>query len=286
LNSSAKHTADDPTIQKNLPQVIAAEDIQLLRQAYMTLEHPSLAARLSNVLGTPIEIAMGLLPRSWYRKVHNTAESALAKALSTAVSSMRRQHESNGREQYYRGAVAGSGALGGFFGLPGLLLELPITTTLMLRGIAEIARAEGEDIHAASTQAACLEVFALGGKTEIDDAAETGYYGVRLALSSYMSSAFAHVSSQGLSGNSTPMLVQLIQAVARPFGLSLSQRAAAQILPVISVASAAAVNVIFIHHFQDMARAHFIVRRLERKYGEAFIRAQYELFEQEDQLKR
>ena len=82
LNSSAKHTADDPTIQKNLPQVIAAEDIQLLRQAYMTLEYPSLAARLSNVLGTPIEMAMELLPKSWCKKVHKTAEGALAKALT------------------------------------------------------------------------------------------------------------------------------------------------------------------------------------------------------------
>jgi hypothetical protein len=286
MNSSASHTADETIIQSNSPQVIASDDVQILRQAYMTMEHPSLAARLSNVIGTPIELAMGLLPRSWYKKLHGTAENALGKALSTAVSSMRRHHTNNGRELYYRGVVGGCGALSGFFGLPGLLVELPITTTLMLRGIAEIARAEGEDIHDANTQAACLQVFALGGKTEIDDAADTGYYGVRLALSSYTSASIAHVSSQGLAGHSAPVLVQLIRAVAKPFGISLSQRAAAQTLPVIGAAGAAAVNVIFIHHFQDMAKAHFIVRRLERKYGEAFIRARYEEFEQQDQVSR
>ena len=282
MNASATFSANDQTITTNLPQAFAAEDLQLLRQAYITLEHPSLAARLSNLIGTPIEMAMQLLPKSWYKRLHNTAEGALSRALSTAVSSMRREHDGRGREQYYRGIVAGSGAVGGLFGLPGLLVELPITTTLMLRAIAEIARAEGENIHDAATQAACVQVFALGGKTEIDDAADTGYYGVRLALSSYMSSASAYVGSHGLSNHSAPLVAQLIQAVARPFGVSLSQRAAVQILPVISAAGAAAVNVIFLHHFQDMARAHFTVRRLERKYGEAFVQAQYERFEQEE----
>ena len=286
MNSSASTTTDSTDRRRKYPQVIDTDDIQLLRQAYMTMEHPSLAARLSNVIGTPIELAMGLLPRYWYKKLHGTAENALAKALSVATGSMRRQHSNNGRELYYRGVVGGCGAVSGFFGLPGLLVELPITTTLMLRGIAEIARAEGEDIHDTDTQAACLQVFALGGKSEIDDAAETGYYGVRLALSSYMSASIAHVTQQGLAGQSAPLLIQLVRAVAKPFGITLSQRAAAQTLPVIGAAGAAAVNVIFIHHFQDMARAHFIVRRLERKYGEAFIRARYEEFEQKDQTSR
>jgi hypothetical protein len=47
-------------------------------------------------------------------------------------------------------------------------------------------------------------------------------------------------------------------------------------VPVIGAIGAAAVNTIFMQHFQSMARAHFIVRRLERKYGKAFVRASYE----------
>ena len=35
-------------------------------------------------------------------------------------------------------------------------------------------------------------------------------------------------------------------------------------------------NVIFIDHFQGVARGHFIVRRLERKYGEVAVRAAFE----------
>ncbi len=69
-----------------------------------------------------------------------------------------------------------SGAVGGFFGLPGLIIELPISTTLMLRSIADIARSEGEDLSSFDAHLACITVFALGGRSRDDNAAETAYY--------------------------------------------------------------------------------------------------------------
>jgi hypothetical protein len=36
------------------------------------------------------------------------------------------------------------------------------------------------------------------------------------------------------------------------------------------------VNYAFIEHFQDVARGHFTVRRLERAYGEELVRSEYE----------
>jgi hypothetical protein len=39
-------------------------------------------------------------------------------------------------------------------------------------------------------------------------------------------------------------------------------------------------------HFQDIARAHFIVRRLERSYGSEQVRAAYELMEREEETAR
>jgi hypothetical protein len=67
-----------------------------------------------------------------------------------------------------------SGAVGGFFGLPALALELPVSTTLLLRAIADIARSEGEPIKSTESRLACLEVFALGGNSRSDDATESG----------------------------------------------------------------------------------------------------------------
>lgn len=43
----------------------------------------------------------------------------------------------------------------------------------------------------------------------------------------------------------------------------------------IGAASGALVNTIFINHFQDMARGHFVVRRLERRYGPELVRKTY-----------
>jgi hypothetical protein len=46
-------------------------------------------------------------------------------------------------------------------------------------------------------------------------------------------------------------------------------------VPVIGAASGALINLLFIDHFQTMSRAHFTIRRLERRYGEAAVRSAY-----------
>ena len=49
-----------------------------------------------------------------------------------------------------------------------------------------------------------------------------------------------------------------------------------QALPVIGALGGAAVNYAFMEHFQDVARGHFTVRRLERTYGKELVRSEYE----------
>jgi hypothetical protein len=79
-----------------------------------------------------------------------------------------------------------------------LLIELPISTTIMLRSIADIARSEGEDIRLAESKLACVEVFALGGRVSKDDAAESGYFAVRAALAKAVSEAAEFIAERGL----------------------------------------------------------------------------------------
>jgi hypothetical protein len=251
-------------------------DLQTLQRAVKRLEHPSLAARLSGVVGTPIELALQLLPRRWYRRVHETAEGAVATALRMAVAPMDANPTPPSHDRLYSLLGIASGAAGGFFGLAGLALELPLSTAIMLRGIAEIARREGEDVQALETRLACVQVFALGGRSHADDAAETGYYGVRLALASSVSAAVEQLAHHGASAGSAPIMARLVQGVAARFGTTLSQKAAAQLVPIVGAVTAATVNAIFIDHFQQMARSHFAVRRLERKYGAEMVRAEYD----------
>jgi len=49
----------------------------------------------------------------------------------------------------------------------------------------------------------------------------------------------------------------------------------AQAIPVIGAVGGGLVNTIFISHFQDMARGHFAIRGLERKYGEEIVKDAY-----------
>jgi hypothetical protein len=146
----------------------------------------------------------------------------------------------------------------------------------MLRSIAEIARSQGEHIHDPETRIACLEVFALGGETESDDAADTGYYGIRLALAWPVTHATHYVARHGLAAEGGPILASLVSAISTRFGVAVSQKMAAMAVPLIGAAGAATINLLFMAHFQEMARGHFVVRRLERKYGKELVQVAYE----------
>ena len=67
----------------------------------------------------------------------------------------------------------------------------------------------------------------------------------------------------------------MIVKIAERFSVQVSEKAAAQAIPAIGAAGGAIINTLFIDHFQDMARGHFIVRRLERKYGKEIVEETY-----------
>ena len=46
-------------------------------------------------------------------------------------------------------------------------------------------------------------------------------------------------------------------------------------IPILGAIGGASINLLFINHFQAAARGHFIVRRLERKYGAEFVKKEY-----------
>ncbi|OAB61863.1 peptidase [Leptolyngbya valderiana BDU 20041] len=246
-----------------------------LRQAFELLENPGLIARLSSTLATPIDAGMDMLPEYVRGRILAIAESSLRGALKTALWSLNDPSGPAPSNRIHKAGTALSGAIGGAFGLPALAVELPISTSIMLRSIAEIARSEGEDLAEREAQMACLEVFALGGASKRDDAAETGYFGVRSALAKTVSEAAKYAASTGAIRDSAPALVRLISQIAARFSIPVSEKAAAQSVPVIGAAGGALINVLFMDHFQNAARGHFIVRRLERSHGIEPVQAAY-----------
>ena len=145
----------------------------------------------------------------------------------------------------------------------------------MLRSIADIARSEGESISVIETKLACLEVFALGGESKSDDGVNTGYFAVRAALAKSVTEAAEFIAQKGMAEEAAPVIVKLIAIIAKRFGIQVTQKIAAQAVPAIGAAGGVIINTIFIDHFQDMARGHFIVRKLERLYDVGTIRDLY-----------
>jgi hypothetical protein len=64
--------------------------------------------------------------------------------------------------------------------------------------------------------------------------------------------------------------------VASRFGVILTDKMAAEMIPILGALGGALINLLFISHFQSAAQGHFIVRRLERKYGEEPVKREYE----------
>lgn len=252
-------------------------DLDALRDARSLLENPGLAALLSNRIGTPIEKGLQMLPAGWSEKIGRLTQSALHKAIDAAIYTLNDRPGNASSNRLHKFGAAISGGVGGFFGLPGLTVELPVATTLMMRSIADIARSEGESLASEETRKACLEVFALGGRTKTDDASESGYYAIRFALAQSVSQATTYLGGGVMAEKGvSPAMVRFISAVADRFGVQVSEKAAAQSMPALGAAGGALINTLFIDHFQNMARGHFTVRRLERKYDPETVRQAYE----------
>ena len=251
-----------------------------LREAARKLETQSLAMKVADRIGVPVETLLHMLPKGAQKSVGAAVQKALERCLQVAL----RVGPGAGRfrppvphRRTHIAAAAVSGAVGGFFGLPGMLVELPITTTLMLHSIVEIARAQGEDLSDPANALACLEVFALGpgGKVHAE-ALESAYYVSRAALTQATREATHFLLQKGAAKEGAPALVSFLSRVAARFGMEVSEKVAAELVPIAGALGGLTLNVMFSRHFQDVAEGHFTVRRLERKYGAEEVRVQYE----------
>ncbi len=258
------------------PMVMTTKDWNDLQRAVALLENPGLVARLSDVLGKPVDIVLDKLPAGASSTIDGATRRALGAALSLALSTLKFSQGGKARDRFHRVAAGAAGAAGGAFGLASLAVELPMTTTIILRSVADVARSEGENLRSVETRLACLEVFALGGRTSADDAAESGYFAVRTALAQAVNEAARYLSRRTTVEKGAPVIARLVAGIASRFNTVVAEKIVAQGVPVIGAVGGAAVNVAFTRHFQSMARGHFVVRRLERIYGEAVIREHYD----------
>lgn len=262
--SSGMTTASLP-VPAPVPTPLPPDAMADLAAARAILERDSLAARLSALAGTPIEALKRTLPSGIQAGLDAAVRRALTAALGAALrSGPGRRVPGVPTAWLHRGLAAASGAAGGGFGLPGTLIELPVSTALLLRQIAAEAVAAGENPASRDIAIECLKVFALGRPDPSDDAVETGYLATRITLARLVPNATAMV------------MPGFIAAIAARFSGPVLLKLSAQAAPVLGAAAGAAVNLAFLEHFRRLARAHFTVRRLERTYGAAAVRLAYD----------
>lgn len=242
-------------------------DLKDLQVAKNLLENPGLAPRLTEIIGGPIEKGFSLLPNNWRDTLQSASRRSLMGALEIASNTMSEDRRGQNSDLAHKIAVGASGGIGGMFGLPAMTWELPLSTTIMLRSILDIARCEGHSPRDLVTRLSCLEVFAFGGTSPEDDVADNGYWTVRSGLAAAMTDAAAFIAKNGFTTEGAPALAKLVAAISTRFGVVVSEQVAAKAVPVLGAAAGSAINVLFMNHFQDMARGHFIVKRLEKRYS-------------------
>jgi EcsC family protein len=244
-----------------------------LRGAVQTLENPRLAARLADYAGQPVNRILRLMPQVASDRLNEVVKTTILKCLEVAIDSL--EQTPSPPAPWLSSAMAGiTGGISGAIGWIALPVELPLTTTLMLRGIADIARHEGEDLSEIAGRLACMEVFALGGN-RTENRMNVGYYAARAFLARLTGEASAYLLERGVAGVSAPVLTGFVAEISSRFGIVVSDRIAASAVPVLGALGGATVNVIFMDHFQRIAQGHFTVRRLERQYGADAIHSQY-----------
>jgi hypothetical protein len=269
---------------------------QLIVEAARYMERPSLLMEIANLAGKPLEFFTKGLDRITAGRVEEAVSAALRGALSVAVSTVPQTPAANSDIMpegdistvgvrvafWHKLSVAITGSAGGLFGMAGIAVELPLTTTIMLRSIAAIAQEFGEDLEDVAVRLQCLAVFSLGGPGRGDDAMESAYLTSRLGIQSELAAAaraVAGLTSQQLTAmiqkGTAPAVVNLIGRIAAQFSVVVTEKLIAQALPLVGAVTGATINVAFLGHFNRVARFHFAIRSLERQYGVDVIQNLY-----------
>lgn len=256
---------------------IEYNDYLELEKCVTVIENPSFFIKVSNFIGSPIEKLIDKLPEGSRNKVTDITNDALLKGTDLAVKSLE-YVESNTQKDSKKihklvASLLGGGA--GLFGFTALAIELPLTTTVMLRSIAEIAKMNGEDMSSLETRLNCVRVFAFGSKNKADDAMNSSYYAIRILLSREIAMIAGRLESILAGDMASGLLAKFLGKIAERFSQNVVIKFVGQATPVIGAAGGATINYLFTDFYQDIASAHFTIRRLERKYTPELIESEF-----------
>lgn len=249
-------------------------EIEFIQTAAAHLERPGFLIRAANAVGKPLELAQKTLPKAVQEKISMAVEKSLKKTLDISISTLAPTEKQNlphrplTQGKTHTLATAMTGAVGGFLGPLALAVELPLTTGIMFRSIANIARSFGEDLNDTEVRMECLNIFAMGSQhSSADDAMKSSYLSQRIAFNSFI----RNTTEKGAAA----ILARLITRVAARYEVVVTEKFVAGSVPFLGAAGGALINTAFTNYFNDTAYYHFGIRYLEKKYGAEVVQQIY-----------
>ncbi len=217
----------------------AEAELDRLAKFYRSAGGPGV--KLLNSLGGSAESLLEQLPDPIRHGLTGATEQALWFAMHAAEGSRRAVPD---QQPWINTALTTAmGAAGGLGGMSTALMELPATTTMLLRAIQGAAAREGFDPSEEGVKFDCVQVLSAAGPLSYDDGADLGFFSVRLTLTG-------------------PAMQRLIAAVAPKLSVVLGQKLAAQSVPVLGAIAGGSTNYVYTRYYQQIARVHFGLRRL------------------------
>lgn len=113
---------------------LSTHDLIVLHHAADVLENPSFSSRITKTVGGAVEKTIAILPAQVSLSLNDITRTALEKSLEGAIFTLNSRRSSipfNKTHKFFAG-------LSGAFGFTAITIELPISTTIMLRSIADI----------------------------------------------------------------------------------------------------------------------------------------------------
>ena len=275
--------------------VIDLMDRAFIAAAVRKLERPGRLVEFLNTMGRPAEALINRLPTWASSRVERALQRTLLDAVGWAAKTLDgsiHADEKNvstlsnvvvkSRGAMHVTAAAILGGVSGAFGIAALPIELPITTLVILRSIAAIARDFDADLDDPATRLECVSVLSLGGPSISDDAMESSYLTSRVGLALLIRDAGRFIAGkstlqlgEALARGAAPEVTRLIGAIAGRLGYLAIDLAYAEMVPIVGAVGGAALNGYFANFFNQIAYYHFGLRRLERIYGEDAVQCIY-----------
>ena len=272
-------------------ETLEGNDLRFIEDAVKVLERPSFLVKVSGYLGRPIVFVAEKLPEKVRVLIERGVDKALTAGLRMAIQSL--GHEAAAvppsgaaaKKWAHTFTAMGFGAASGFAGGWTLAVELPLTTTLIMRSIASMAQASGFDPRDPQIALEILTIFAYGSPgSKNDNDSDASFYIQRAALDVLIRDGAAFIAGKSatqvlkaIESGGAPKLIELLAKIAMRLNVIAGEKFLVQSLPLLGAAGGALINGMFNDYYSNIAYYAFGLKRLEGKYGQGVIRSAYDL---------